>query len=231
MNEVAKPVPWPADQIERRATAALVPYARNARTHSAEQIAQIAASIAEWGFTVPVLVDETDGIIAGHGRVLAAARLGLEEVPVVVARGWSEARKRAYVIADNKLTDNGGWDQALLKIELSDLQEMGFDLPLMGFSEVELAGLMGSKPGLTDPDEAPEPPAEPVSKLGDVWILGRHRLVCGDATDQSVMMTVMNGRMVASGRHLATLQSENRWIQTEWNAERKSRVGKEGRLG
>jgi DNA modification methylase len=176
------PVAWPADRIERRATAALVPYARNARTHSDVQVAQIAASIGEWGFTNPVLIDETDTIIAGHGRVLAASRLGLKEVPVVVARGWSEAQKKAYVIADNKLTDNGGWDEALLKIELGDLVEMGFDLPLMGFSDGELAGLMKSNPGLTDPDEAPEPPAEPISQVGDVWVLGRHRLVCGDAT-------------------------------------------------
>jgi DNA modification methylase len=187
------PVAWPADRIERRATAALVPYARNARTHSDAQVAQIAASIGEWGFTNPVLIDETDTIIAGHGRVLAAARLGLKEVPVVVARGWSEAQKKAYVIADNKLTDNGGWDEALLKIELGDLVEMGFDLPLMGFSDSELAGLMKSNPGLTDPDEVPEPPVEPISQMGDVWVLGRHRLVCGDATKPDDVAVALAG--------------------------------------
>jgi DNA modification methylase len=173
---------WPADAIERRALVSLVPYARNARTHSEVQIAQIAASIREWGWTMPVLVDEAGMIIAGHGRVLAAARLGLGEVPVVVARGWSEAQKRAYTIADNKHALNAGWDEALLRIEVADLASMGFDLPLMGFDEHELAALTGSNPGLTDPDEVPEPPVIPVVQRGDVWQLGRHRLVCGDAT-------------------------------------------------
>jgi DNA modification methylase len=193
MNAVPHPVVWPADQVERRATAALAPYARNARTHSEEQVGQIAASIREWGWTAPVLVDEADGIIAGHGRVLAAARLGIAEIPVMIARGWSEAQKRAYVIADNKLTDNGGWDQALLKIELDDLASMGFDLPLMGFSDGELAGLMKSNPGLTDPDDAPEPPLEPISQVGDVWVLGRHRLVCGDATKPDDVAVALAG--------------------------------------
>jgi hypothetical protein len=148
---------WPADVVERRSIAALAPYARNPRTHSDEQVAQIAASIREWGWTVPVLVDEAGTIIAGHGRVLAASRSGIVDVPIMVARGWSEAQKRAYTIADNKLTDNGGWDDALLKIEVADLESLGFDLPLMGFSEAELAQLTNSNPGLTDPDEAPEP--------------------------------------------------------------------------
>jgi DNA modification methylase len=185
--------PWPADQVERRAVAALVPYARNARTHSDEQVAQIAASIREWGWTVPVLVDETGMIIAGHGRVLAAARLGIGEVPVTVARGWSEAQKRAYVIADNKLTDNGGWDQALLTVEVADLASMGFDLPLIGFSEADLVRLTGSNSGLTDPDEAPEPPAVPVVQRGEVWQLGRHRLVCGDATSAEDVAKALGG--------------------------------------
>src|SRR6516165_9746557 len=109
---------WPAYQIERRPLAALVPYARNARTHSDGQIGQIAASIREWGWTMPVLIDEAGTIIAGRGRVLAAARLGIDQVPVLIARGWSEAQKRAYVIADNKLTDNAGWDEALLRLEV-----------------------------------------------------------------------------------------------------------------
>src|SRR4029077_12042689 len=111
-------LPWPADKVERQPIAALVPYARNSRTHSPEQVAQIAASIREWGWTVPVLVDEGGGIIAGHGRVLAAHQLGVTEVPVMVARGWSKAQKQAYVLADNKLTLNAGWDDALLRIEL-----------------------------------------------------------------------------------------------------------------
>ena len=115
---------WPADKVERRAVAALIPYARNARKHSPEQVDQIAASIREWGWTVPVLVDEQGGIIAGHGRVLAAQKLGLVDVPVMVAAGWSEAQKRAYVLADNKLALNAGWDDDLLKIELDDLQAL-----------------------------------------------------------------------------------------------------------
>jgi DNA modification methylase len=192
---LAKPVApsWPADQVERRLVAQLIPYARNSRLHSEAQIAQIAASINEFGFAVPILVDEGGTIIAGHARAMAAARLGLGEVPVVVARGWSEAQKRAYVIADNKLTENGGWDEALLKIEVADLVAMGFDVPLLGFSESELAGLTGSNPGLTDPDDVPEPPAVPVTQRGEVWQLGRHRLVCGDATCADDVVKVLAG--------------------------------------
>ena len=148
---------WPADQVERRPLAALIPSARNARTHSDAQIAQIAASICEWGWTMPVLIDEAGMIIAGHGRVLAAARLDLDEVPVMVARGWSDAQKRAYLIADNKLGLNAGWNEELLRIEMADLMTMGFELPLMGFSERELSTLNASgNPGLTDPDAAPD---------------------------------------------------------------------------
>jgi ParB-like chromosome segregation protein Spo0J len=131
--------PWPADTVERVPIADLVPYARNARTHSEAQIAQIAASIREWGWTVPVLIDEDGGIIAGHGRVLAAAKLGLTDVPAMTARGWSEAQKRAYVIADNKLTENGGWDEAVLGAEFRELQGWNFDLALTGFGPDEIA--------------------------------------------------------------------------------------------
>ena len=178
---------WPADKVERRKVADLIPYARNARTHSDEQVKQIAASIREWGWTVPVLVDGDGGIIAGHGRIMAAQRLGIEEVPCMVADGWTEAQKRAYVIADNKLAMNAGWDSELLAVEFGELQEDGFDLSLTGFGDDELAGLMADKTeGLTDPDEIPEPPAEPVTVLGDVWLLGRHRIVCGDSTDDAV---------------------------------------------
>ena len=177
---------WPADQVERRPLAALIPSARNARTHSDAQIAQIAASIREWGWTMPILVDEAGTIIAGHGRVLAAARLDLDAVPVMVARGWSEAQKRAYLIADNKLGLNAGWNEELLRIEMADLMTMGFELPLMGFSERELSALNASgNPGLTDPDAAPDAPAVPVTRPGDVWTLGRHRLLCGDATSEA----------------------------------------------
>lgn len=174
---------WPADKVERRKVASLVPYARNARTHSAEQVDQIAASIREWGWTVPVLVDEAGGLIAGHGRVMAAKKLGIAEVPVMVAAGWSEAQKRAYVLADNKLAMNAGWDTDLLKVELADLKALDFDIDLTGFGGGELADLLAEKTdGLTDPDEVPEPPAEPVSVLGDVWLLGNHRVMCGNST-------------------------------------------------
>jgi hypothetical protein len=137
-------VQWPADKIERVPVASLAPYARNARTHSDTQIGQIAAAIREWGWTTPILVDDAGMVIAGHGRLLAAERLGLDDVPVIVARGWSDAQKRAYVIADNKLAENAGWDEALLRLEGADLAALGFDLQLMGFTETELAGLTGA---------------------------------------------------------------------------------------
>ena len=130
---------WPADNVARRKVADLVPYARNARTHSPEQVDQIAASINEWGWTTPVLVDETGSIIAGHGRVLAAQKLNIKDIPVMTATGWTEAQKRAYILADNKLTLNGGWDFDLLKVELSELSDLDFDMPLIGFSDDELS--------------------------------------------------------------------------------------------
>jgi DNA modification methylase len=172
---------WPADKVERWPIDRLVPYARNARTHTDEQIAQIAASIQEWGWTNPVLVGEDGRIIAGHARVLAGRKLGLAQVPVMLATGWSEAQRRAYVLADNQLALNASWDPELLRLELGELQELNFDLNLIGFDEAQLAALTAN-PGLTDPDEVPEPPAVPVAQRGEVWALGRHRLVCGDAT-------------------------------------------------
>ena len=144
---------WPADKVERRKVADLTPYARNARTHSDEQVAQIAASIREWGWTVPILVDERGEIIAGHGRVLAAQRIGLEDVPCMVAEGWSEAQRRAYVLADNKLTLNGGWNDELLRVELQDLDAMGFDLEKTGFGIGEMASMFDEpnfEPGTED---------------------------------------------------------------------------------
>lgn len=183
---------WPADKVERWPIERLVPYARNARTHSDAQVAQIAASIHEWGWTVPVLIDEQGGIIAGHGRVLAAHRLGLSEIPVMVARGWSEAQKRAYVIADNKLALNAGWDVELLKVELADLLAMGADLQLVGFDDAELADILTNwAAGLTDPDEVPALLPEVVTAPGDVWLLGRHRLACGDCTDAVVVRAAL----------------------------------------
>jgi len=180
--------------IEYRPVTALIPYARNARTHSDEQVAQIAGSIREFGFTNPILIDGENGIIAGHGRLLAARKLGMIVVPVIELRGMSEAQKRAYVIADNKLALNAGWDSEILSLELGDLQTLGFDLSLTGFGEDELAGLLnGGNPGLTDPDDIPEVPEEPVSRLGDVWLLGRHRLVCGNSTNPADVARALNG--------------------------------------
>jgi DNA modification methylase len=168
--------------IEYRPLASLIPYARNARTHSDEQVAQIAASIKEFGWTNPVLVDGESGIIAGHGRVLAARQLGVDPVPCIELAGLSEAQRRAYILADNKLALNAGWDEALLRVELADLRGMAFDLSLIGFGEAEQAAILNKTEGLTDPDDAPAAPEHPVSELGDLWLLGRHRLLCGDST-------------------------------------------------
>jgi DNA modification methylase len=172
---------WPAERVERRSLASLQAYSRNARTHSEEQIGQIAASMRRWGWTVPILVDESGVVIAGHGRVLAAQSLGLTEAPVMVALGWSEAEKRAYRLADNQLTLNGGWDLELLTEEMRALRDWEFDLQLLGFSDID-GLLQGKKRWLTDPDVVPEAPAVATSVAGDVWRLGRHRLVCGDST-------------------------------------------------
>jgi 16S rRNA G966 N2-methylase RsmD len=188
----------PADKVERWSIDKLTPYARNSRTHSDEQISQLAASIKEWGWTTPVLVDEDGSIIAGHGRTLAAQRLKMTEVPVMVAKGWSDAKKRAYVIADNKLALNAGWDNELLALEFSELQGMDFDLDLTGFTADEIAALMPEEiePGKTDEDAVPEVPEQPVTVLGDVWILGKHRLMCGDSTSIDAVDKLMDGATV-----------------------------------
>jgi ParB-like chromosome segregation protein Spo0J len=173
---------WPADRVERWSLDRVLPYARNARTHSASQIDQIAASMREWGWTNPVLVDEAGMIIAGHGRIEAARKLGLSEAPVMVATGWSEAKKRAYVIADNKVALNAGWNEELLAAELTDLHELAFDMNLVGFEVGELERLLGSDGAMEREDDVPATPETPVSRAGDLWLLGRHRLLCGDAT-------------------------------------------------
>lgn len=183
---------WPADNVERRAVSDLVPYARNARTHSDRQIAQIAASIKEWGWTTPVLTDEDGGIIAGHGRVLAAQKLGIADVPAMTATGWTEAQKKAYIIADNQLALNAGWDMDLLKIELTELDGLDFDIDLIGFDGDFLANLLiDGNEGLTDPDDVPETPADPVTVEGDVWVMGNHRIICGDSTSADVVETLL----------------------------------------
>ena len=183
------------EKIEMLEIAALVPYARNSRTHSKEQIAQIARSIQEFGFTNPVLVDAEGGIVAGHGRVMAAQSLGVGSVPCLRVDWLTEAQKRAYVIADNQIALNAGWDDAVLAAELHDLQGMDFDLNLIGFGDDELTALLSDPPtdGKTDPDAALEPPAVPVSMLGDMWVMGKHRIICGSCTDASTVAKVLNG--------------------------------------
>lgn len=186
---------WPASNVESRRVDALIPLATNARTHSEEQVAQIAASMREWGWTVPILVDEKNLIIAGHGRLEAARRLNLVEVPVMVARGWTEAQKHAYALADNQLSLNAGWDNDLLKLEIKGLKEWDFDLQLLGFGNLDEL-LAEQTEGLTDADEAPVPPEIPVTKLGDVWRLGQHRLMCGDSTSVTDMDRLVDGQAV-----------------------------------
>jgi DNA modification methylase len=175
---------------------ALIPYARNSRTHDETQVAQIAASIREFGFTNPVLIDADGGLIAGHGRVLAARKLGLAEVPTIELGHLSETQRRAYVIADNKLALNAGWDEAMLALELQELDELGFDLDLTGFTDAEIDALTPERiaPGLTDEDAVPEVQAEAVSKPGDVWILGKHRVMCGDSTSVDNFDVLMSGQ-------------------------------------
>lgn len=184
-------------EIENIKTDELIPYARNSRTHSDEQVAQVAASIREFGFTNPVLIDDENGIIAGHGRTLAARKLKMESVPCIRLTGLSEAQKKAYVIADNKIALNAGWDDEMLALEIQDLQEMDFDVELLGFDDEELELLTDTgeeeNEGLVDEDEVPEPPEIPVSKQGDVWILGNHRLMCGDSTSIDDVDKLMDG--------------------------------------
>ncbi len=179
--------PWLSTHIERWPTEKLVPYARNARTHSEEQVAQIAASIVEFGFTNPILAGSDGVIVAGHGRLAAAQKLGLDTVPVVVLDHLTPTQRRALIIADNRIAENAGWDDAMLRIELQSLQEDGFNLDITGFDADALAEIMAGEEttvdGQTDDDAVPEVLATPISRPGDVWELGNHRLVCGDATD------------------------------------------------
>jgi ParB-like chromosome segregation protein Spo0J len=181
---------WPLDR--------LVPYERNARTHSPEQVAQIVASIQEFGFTNPLLVDGADGILAGHGRLAAAKDMGLAEVPVIVLDHLSAAQRKAYILADNQLALNAGWDTELLRMEVAALNLEDFNLSLLGFSDDELADLLPDieelPPEGADEDAAPEAPEEPITKPGDLWILGNHRLLCGDSTDVLAVERLMDGK-------------------------------------
>jgi DNA modification methylase len=185
-------------QIEQVAISELIPYAKNSRTHSDEQVAQIAASIKEFGWTNPILIDGESGIIAGHGRLLAARKLGMKEVPVIQLSGMTDTQKRAYIIADNKLALNAGWDDELLGLELGELELEGFDLELTGFTQEEIDALNPEQitEGLTDEDAVPEPPVDPATRLGDVWILGKHRLMCGDSTSIDSVETLTQGHKV-----------------------------------
>ena len=197
MTTIAPHLP---DQIEHLPTDTLVPYARNSRTHSPEQVAQIAASIREFGFTNPVLIDANNTLIAGHGRVMAAQSIGIATVPAIRLAHLTDAQRRAYVIADNKLAENAGWDMATLAREVEDLTSDGYDIDLLGFGADELTALLGeygqdaAKPGdgLTDPDEAPAVQAEVITKTGDVWLLGRHRVMCGDSTSSADVAVLMH---------------------------------------
>lgn len=173
----------------------LIPYVNNSRTHSEEQVNQICASINEFGFTNPLLIDEKDSIIAGHGRLMASKKLGMEEVPCVVLEGLTEAQKKAYIIADNKMALNAGWDEELLKIELENLKELDFDLELTGFNVDELDDILGKNEEEVEivEDEVPEVPEEPKAKLGDIYQLGRHFLMCGDSTSEEDVAKLMNG--------------------------------------
>jgi ParB-like chromosome segregation protein Spo0J len=182
---------WPIDRLR--------PYERNPRTHSEAQVDQIAGSMVEFGWTNPILIDENEGILAGHGRLLAARKLGLAEVPVIRFEHLSEAQKRAYLIADNQLALQAGWSQELLAAELAWLRDESFDLDLVGFDATELERLLaladGDAASDETEDEVPELPEEPVSKPGDLWVLGNHRLLCGDATVLTDVERVLEGQL------------------------------------
>lgn len=187
-------------QIEKRQLSELIPYINNSRKHSDDQVTQIAASIKEFGWTNPILVDGDNGIIAGHGRIMAAKKLNMTEVPVIELAHLSKEQRKALIIADNKLALNSDWDSNLLAIELKDLQDLGFDLNLTGFADKELADIL--KPdqveGLTDEDAVPEPPKEPITKLGDIYQLGNHRLMCGDSTSIDDVDKLMPDNLIAN---------------------------------
>ena len=184
-------------QVQLWPIARLIPYIRNARTHSDEQVAQVAASIKAFGWTNPILVGPDGVIIAGHARLLAARKLGVADVPVIVLDHLNETDRRAYILADNQLALNAGWDSELLKVELEALQDDGFNLDLIGFSKEDLDAALAdpeeTHEGLTDEDAAPEPQETAVTVVGDVWLLGEHRLLCGDATQMDAVEKVLAG--------------------------------------
>jgi DNA modification methylase len=182
-------------EINYRGTADLIPYVNNSRTHSEQQVQQVASSIKEFGFTNPILIDEDNGIIAGHGRLLAAQKLKLDEVPTITLKGLTEAQRKAYVIADNQLALNADWDIDALKVEVDRLTELDFDIDLLGFDDDFLSSLLEEEPaeGLTDEDSVPDVEDDPVTVEGDVWVLGNHRLMCGDSTSIDAVDKLMAG--------------------------------------
>ena len=182
-----------AQAIEQRAVEALIPYARNARTHSEAQVALIAGSIREFGFNNPILVDGENGIIAGHGRLMAARKLGLTHVPVIELGHLSETQRRAYILADNRLAEQAGWDRELLALELGDLEALDLDLGDLGFDGAELDDILGHDAADPREEDTPDVPDAPVSRPGDLWRLGRHRLICGDATDPEAVARLLDG--------------------------------------
>jgi site-specific DNA-methyltransferase (adenine-specific) len=187
-----------AKKIEMVSVDTLIPYAKNARTHSDEQVAQIAGSIKEFGFNNPVLIDKDNSVIAGHGRLMAARKLGYKEVPVVKLEHLTESQRKAYILADNRIALNSGWDTSMLSLELQELKD-DIDLSLLGFDADELNAMLNpieETEGLTDEDSVPDVPVEPKTKLGDIYILGNHRLMCGDSCSVTDMEKLVNDRQV-----------------------------------
>lgn len=195
MNRLAESAHWPACQVTLRPIAELKDAVRNARKHSEKQIDQLRGLLRDYGWTMPVLVDEEGRLIAGHGRVEAARREGIAEVPVAVAAGWTETQRRAYALADNKIALNSTWDEAELGLELAELSGLGVELGTLGFEDSEIASLSGTggHTGLTDPDATPEPPVVPAATRGDLWVLGKHRLLCGNSTNPDDVKRVFGG--------------------------------------
>lgn len=187
-----------ATEYTRVAVDKLIPYVNNAKQHSDSQVTKIASSIREFGFLNPILIDASYNVIAGHGRILAAKKLQMDEVPCLFVEGLTDAQRKAYILADNRLAELADWDEELLHGELAELTELGFDVELTGF-EFEIEPEI-----IDDEDDTPEPPAEPKAKLGDLYQLGRHRLICGDSTDINVVERLMGG---AEGRHRDNITS------------------------